>query len=234
MTSCPYTHTPSLWPRAPPLHQGPAPQPQNPTPTPRPHPPWQLYLTVVAALTSHTRFAQAMPTMGITGLRPTRGAVTPCKRVAVTVALTPTPASSLPPWEALTGHLLHMHLHPAPSEAPRPSLFITSLLHLGPNHAAACSPAHCARLPPLQPGLSQRTRQSPRGVPSLRRGQSPQMTLGLAVGSPDRESWGPGRVHPVHAGPGPGHSLLRVGYPEALQPRPPCLRVQLPGSRALP
>lgn len=110
MTSCPYTHTPSLWPRAPPLRQGPAPQPQNPTPTPRPHPqnqgpapPWQRYLTLVAALTGHTRFAQATPTTGITGLRPTRGAVTPCRRVAVTVALTPTQPLPSHPGKPLLG-----------------------------------------------------------------------------------------------------------------------------------
>ena len=50
-------------------------------------------------------------------------------------------------------------------------------------------------------------------------------------GVPNRELRGPGQVHIIHAGLGPGHSLLGGGTP---RPCPLCLRVQLPGNRALP
>lgn len=147
------THKPHPSYRAPPLHQGPA-------------PPRKCYLTAVTAQPSHTGLAQAVSTVGVTGLRPAWGAVTPCRKSPWEI----TPASSQPS-EALTSLLLHMHLLPAPNEAPRCLLFTTSLLHPGPDHTAARSLSHCAQL-----------RCSPGSAPTLKRGQSLQTTPGPARG----------------------------------------------------
>lgn len=42
--------------------------------------PRQPYLTAVAARAHHTRLAQAMPAVGVAGLHPAWGAVTPCRQ----------------------------------------------------------------------------------------------------------------------------------------------------------
>lgn len=62
----------------------------------RPRPPRWPYLAAVTARPCHTRLAQAAPATGVAGLRPTGGAVTPCRKWGCDNSPSPPPRSTLP------------------------------------------------------------------------------------------------------------------------------------------
>lgn len=105
--------------------------------------PRQPYLTAVTARAHHTRLAQAVPAVGVAGLHPARGAVTPCRQWAVARAQTP---SLFPPDSSSL-----CRCHPAPSGAPS----LTS--HHHPCCVLAWTHSCLPLVPPCPPPCSPRS-----------------------------------------------------------------------------
>lgn len=206
------------------------PHPCSPRPTSSPKtspsytrlaPPRQPYLTAVAARSCHTCLAQAVPAMGVTGLSPTRGAVAPCRRRAVIAAL---PAPSfllplhlLPPWEPRD---LTLYPPPPPLLQATPDgqalAPITQLLLTSHSALLPCSPGSARPGRSLTGGLSRG--QAPSCPGSYGGGLAGSTLFLLGPAGDTACSQGTPSIAPTHIGP-----LL-----------PWRLRVQLPGSRALP
>lgn len=156
--------------KAPPL------QPRGPTPTARPHPfspeilplPGQSYLTAVTVRPCHTRLAQAVPAVWVTGLCPTWGAVAPCRRWDCDNS--PSPTTSL-----LSS--CSTSISTCPKRTPNPSLFTTSPTPSSPNYQHL--PDHIAvhslfrpALLPCSPHSARGACSCPTGMPSRTTGQS--------------------------------------------------------------
>lgn len=108
--------------------------PQAPPP---PRPTRKPYPTAVTAWPRHSCLAHAVPTVGVAGLCPARGAVTPCTRGSVAVALTAPFLSSSPTRPSSTLSPSVSRLDCPPPASPRPPLRTSSRPPSPPTGAVA-------------------------------------------------------------------------------------------------